>query len=60
MREQHAGHPAKRGGLVPPEHTGVAVAGMLDLDGDAAIAHEDRHAGHAGALIDAAHRIALG
>jgi hypothetical protein len=33
---------------------------MLDLDGDAAIAHEDRHAGHAGALIDAAHRIALG
>ena len=32
MREQHAGHSAKRGGLVPPEHTGVAVAGMLDLD----------------------------
>jgi hypothetical protein len=29
MREHHAGHPAKRGGLVPPEHTGVAVAGML-------------------------------
>jgi hypothetical protein len=25
MREQHAGHPAKRGGLVPPGHTGVAV-----------------------------------
>ena len=52
MREQHSGHPAKRGGLVPPEHTGVAVAGMLDLDGEGAIALEDRHAGHAGALID--------
>jgi hypothetical protein len=33
MREEHAGHPAKRGRPVPSEHTGVAVAGMLDLDG---------------------------
>jgi hypothetical protein len=60
MREQHAGHPAKRRGPVPSEHTGVAVAGMLDLDGEGAIALEDRHVGHAGALIDAAHRIAPG
>ena len=52
MREQHAGHAAKRGGLVPPEHTGVAVAGMLDLDGEGVIALEDRHCGHGGALID--------
>ena len=60
MREQHAGHPAKRGGLVPPEHTGVAVAGMLDLDGEGAIALDDRHPGHAGALIDPVYRIAPG
>ena len=60
MREQHAGHAAKRGGLVPPEHTGVAVAGMLDLDGEGAIALEDRHAGHGGALIDPVYRIAPG
>jgi hypothetical protein len=33
---------------------------MLNLDGEAAIALEDRHAGHAGALIDPAHRIAPG
>jgi hypothetical protein len=58
MREQHSGYPAKRGGLVPPEHTGVTVA--VDLDGEGAIAHEDRHAGHAGALIDPTHRIAPG
>ena len=60
MREQHSGHPAKRGGLVPPEHTGVAVAGMLDLDGEGAIALDDRHSGHAGALIDPLYRIAPG
>ena len=60
MREQHAGHPAKGGGLVPPEHTGVDVAGMLDLDGEGAIALEDRHSGHAGALIDPVYRIAPG
>ena len=58
MREQHSGHPAKRGGLVPPEYTSAAVAGMLDLDGEGAIAHEDRHAGYAGALIDPVYRIA--
>jgi hypothetical protein len=52
MREQHAGHPAKRGGLVPPEHTGVAVAGILDLDGEGAIALADRHSGHAGGLVE--------
>ena len=52
MREQHSGYPAKRGGLVPPEHTSVTVAGMLDLDGEGAIALEDRHSGHGGALID--------
>jgi hypothetical protein len=40
MREQHAGHPAKRGGLVPPEHTGATVAGMRDLDGEGVIALE--------------------
>jgi hypothetical protein len=60
MREQHAGHPAKRGGLVPPEHTGVAVAGIRDLDGEGAIALEDRHCGHGGALIDPVYRIAPG
>ena len=52
MREQHSGHPAKRRGLVPPEHTGVAVAGMLNLDGERAIALEDRHAGQGGALVE--------
>jgi hypothetical protein len=52
MREQYAGYAAERGGLVPPEPTGVDVAGMLDLDGKGAIALEDRHSGHAGALID--------
>jgi hypothetical protein len=51
MREQHAGHPAKRGGLAPPEHTRVALAGMRDLDGEGAIALEDRYSGHGGALI---------
>jgi hypothetical protein len=60
MREQDSGHPAKRGGLVPPEHTGVAVAGVLDLDGEGAIALEDRHCGHGGALIDPVYRIAPG
>ena len=60
MREQHSGHPAKRGGLVPPERTGVAVTGMLDLDGEGAIALEDRHSGHGGALIDPVYRIAPG
>jgi hypothetical protein len=60
MREQHAGHAAKRGGLVPPAHTGVAVAGLLDLDGEGAIALEDRHGGHGGALIDPVYRIAPG
>jgi hypothetical protein len=60
MREQHAGHPAKRGGLVPPEHTGVAVAGMLDLDGEGAIALDDRHSGHGDARIDPVYRIAPG
>jgi hypothetical protein len=61
MREQHSGHAAKRGGLlVPPEHTGVAVAGMLDLDGEGAIALEDRHCGHGGALIDPVYRITPG
>ncbi len=60
MREQHSGHPAKRGGLVPPEHTAVAVAGMLDLDGEGAIALDDRHSGHAGVLIDPLYRIAPG
>jgi hypothetical protein len=60
MREQHAGHPAKRGGLVPPERTGVAVAGMLDLDGEDALALEDYHSGHGGALIDPLYRIAPG
>ena len=60
MREQHSGHPAKRGGLVPPEHTGVAVAGMLDLDGEGAIAREDRPSGHGDALIDPVYRIAPG
>ena len=60
MREQHSGHPAKGGGLVPPEHTAVAVAGMLDLDGEGAIALDDRHSGHAGALIDPVYRIAPG
>ena len=60
MREQHAGHAAKRGGLVPPEHTAVAVAGMRDLDGEGAIALDDRHPGHAGALIDPLYRIAPG
>ena len=60
MREQHAGHPAKRGGLVPPEHTGVAVADMLDLDGEGALALEDCHCGHGGALIDPMYRIAPG
>ena len=59
MREQHAGHAAKRGGLVPPEQTGVDVAGMLDLEGEGAIALEDRHPGHDGALIDPMYRIAL-
>ena len=52
MREQHGGDAAKRGGLIPPEHTGVAVAGMLDLEGESALALEDRHCGHGGALID--------
>ena len=60
MREQHAGHAAKRGGLVPPEHTAVAVAGMLDLDGEGAIALDDRHSGHGGALIDPVYQIAPG
>ena len=60
MREQHAAHAAKRGGLVPPEHTAVAVAGMLDLDGEGAIALADRHSGHGGALIDPVYRIAPG
>ena len=60
MRAQHSGHPAKRRGLVPPEHTGVAAAGMLDLDGEGAIALEDRHAGHGDALIDPMYRIAPG
>jgi hypothetical protein len=60
MREQHAGHPAKRGGLVPPEHTGVAVAGMRDLDGEGAIALADRHSGHGGALIAPVYRFAPG
>ena len=59
MREQHAGHAAKRWGLVPPEHTGVDVAGMLDLDGEGALALEGRHCGHGGALIDPMYRIAL-
>jgi hypothetical protein len=60
MREQHAGHAAKRGGLVPPEHAGVDVAGILDLDGEGAIVLEDRHCGHGAALIDPVSRIALG
>jgi hypothetical protein len=60
MREEHSGHAAKRGGLVPPEHTGVAVAGMRDPDGEGAIALEDRHPGHGGALIDPVYRIAPG
>ena len=60
MREQHSGHPAKRGGLVPPEHTGAAVAGMLDLDGEGAIALEDRHSGRGGVLVDPVYRIAPG
>jgi hypothetical protein len=60
MREQHAGHPAKREGLVPPQHTGVVVAGMLDLDGEGAIALEGRHAGHGGVLIARVYRIAPG
>jgi hypothetical protein len=60
MREQHAGYAAKRGGLVPAEHTGVAVAGMVDLDGEGAIALQDRHSGHAGALIGTVYRIAPG
>jgi hypothetical protein len=52
MREQDSGHPAKRGGLVPPEHTSAAVAGMLDLDGEGVIALDGRHAGHGGALVE--------
>ena len=60
MREQDSGHPAKRGGLVPPEHTGVAVAGMLDLDGEGALALEGRYCGHGGTLIDLVYRIAPG
>jgi hypothetical protein len=60
MREQHAGHPAQRGGLVPPERTGVAGASILDLDGEGAIALEERHAGHRGGRIDPLYRIAPG
>jgi hypothetical protein len=33
---------------------------LLDLDGAGVIALEGRHAGHGGALIDPAHRIAPG
>jgi len=60
MREQHSSRPAKGGGLVPAEHTGVAVARMRDLDGEGALALKDRHAGHGGALIDPVYRIASG
>jgi hypothetical protein len=52
MREQDSGYPAKRGGLLLPEHTGVAVAGMLDLDGEGVIALEGCDAGYGGALIE--------
>jgi hypothetical protein len=48
------------GGLVPPEHTGVAVAGLLDLDGEGALALADPDSGHDGALIDPVYRIAPG
>jgi len=47
-------------GLLPEEHTAVAVARMLDRDGEGAIALEDRHSGHGGALIDPVYRIAPG
>ena len=33
----------------PRHRTGVGVGGMLDLDGEGAIALEDRHSGHGGA-----------
>jgi hypothetical protein len=50
----------ERGGLVPAKHTGVAVAGKLDLDGEGALALEDCHSSHGGALIDPLYRIAPG
>jgi hypothetical protein len=33
---------------------------MLDLDSEGAIAQEDRHSGHGGALIEEVYRIAPG
>ena len=48
------------GGWFPAKHTGVAVAGVLDLDGEGAIALDDRHSGHGDARIDPVYRIAPG